>query len=59
MICVQICADITSHLIADEGWLSARTLAEGFKQTQSGPMIPKMGTSQVVDPNERVCGTRI
>ena len=30
MLCIQICADIASHLIADEGWPTASTLAEGF-----------------------------
>ena len=30
MLCVQICADIASHVIAGEGWPVARTLAEGF-----------------------------
>jgi len=30
MLAVQICADIASHVIADSGWPSARTLAEGF-----------------------------
>ena len=32
MLSVQICADIASHIIADEGWPSARTLAEAFDQ---------------------------
>lgn len=27
---VQICSDISSHLISDEGWPIVRTLAEGF-----------------------------
>lgn len=30
MLAVQTCADITSHIIADQGWPAARTLAEGF-----------------------------
>lgn len=30
MLAVQICADIASHVIADEGWPAARGLAEGF-----------------------------
>lgn len=30
MLCVQIAADIASHLIADEGWPLARTMGEGF-----------------------------
>jgi uncharacterized protein YutE (UPF0331/DUF86 family) len=32
MLSVQICADIASHIISDEGWPSARTLAEAFDQ---------------------------
>lgn len=34
MLCVQICADIASHLIADEGWAAASTLAEGFSRLE-------------------------
>jgi uncharacterized protein YutE (UPF0331/DUF86 family) len=30
MLSVQVCADIASHLIADEGWPAATSLAEGF-----------------------------
>jgi uncharacterized protein YutE (UPF0331/DUF86 family) len=30
MLAVQSCVDLASHLIADEGWLPAGTLAEGF-----------------------------
>lgn len=30
MLCVQICADIAGHLIADEGWAPASSLAQGF-----------------------------
>jgi uncharacterized protein YutE (UPF0331/DUF86 family) len=32
MLAVQICADIASHLIADEGWPAANTLADGFRR---------------------------
>jgi uncharacterized protein YutE (UPF0331/DUF86 family) len=35
MLCVQVCADIASHLIADAGWASARTLAEAFARFMS------------------------
>ena len=34
MLSVQICADIASHVIADEGWPVARTLAEGFTRLE-------------------------
>lgn len=30
MLCVQICADLASHLIADEGWPPAKNLAQSF-----------------------------
>lgn len=30
MLAIQICADVASHIIADEGWQSARTLRESF-----------------------------
>ena len=30
MLAVQSCADIASHLIADEGWVPAGTLADAF-----------------------------
>ena len=30
MLAVQVCADLASHVIADEGWPAARGLAEGF-----------------------------
>ena len=30
MLAVQVCADIASHLIADERWPAARSLAESF-----------------------------
>ena len=32
MLAVQVCADIASHLIADESWTAARTLAESFQR---------------------------
>ena len=31
MLCVQICSDIASHLIADEQWPVAKTLARRFQ----------------------------
>jgi uncharacterized protein YutE (UPF0331/DUF86 family) len=30
MLCVQTCADIASHVIADEGWPAAKNLAQSF-----------------------------
>jgi uncharacterized protein YutE (UPF0331/DUF86 family) len=32
MLAVQICSDIASHIIADQGWPVARSLAEGFER---------------------------
>lgn len=32
MLAVQICSDLASHIIADEGWPAARTIAEGFSR---------------------------
>jgi uncharacterized protein YutE (UPF0331/DUF86 family) len=32
MLCVQICADIASHVIADEGWPASSTLAGAFNR---------------------------
>ena len=39
MIAVQICADIASHLIADEGWPAAKTLGESFTRLQERQVI--------------------
>ena len=32
MLAVQTCADVASHLIADEGWPAAQSLADGFQR---------------------------
>lgn len=32
MLSVQTCADIASHILADEGWPAARSLAEAFQR---------------------------
>jgi len=34
MLCVQICADVASHVITDEGWPVAKSLADGFTRLQ-------------------------
>jgi uncharacterized protein YutE (UPF0331/DUF86 family) len=39
MLCVQICSDIASHLIADEGWASSQTLAQGFTRLHEHGVI--------------------
>ena len=39
MLAVQCCADIASHLIADEGWPAAGSLAEGFTRLEERGVI--------------------
>jgi uncharacterized protein YutE (UPF0331/DUF86 family) len=39
MLAVQSCADIASHLIADEGWPSASNLAGGFNRLRDEGVI--------------------
>lgn len=39
MLAVQVCSDIASHLIADEGWPAAQTLGEGFARLQEHRVI--------------------
>ncbi|HMR09597.1 MAG TPA: DUF86 domain-containing protein [Polyangiaceae bacterium] len=48
MLAVQTCADIAGHIIADEGWTAARTLAEGFR---------RLAEHAVIDPStsEALC----
>jgi uncharacterized protein YutE (UPF0331/DUF86 family) len=45
MLCVQICADIASHVIADEGWPVARSLAEGFTRLEERGVLSS-GTAE-------------
>jgi uncharacterized protein YutE (UPF0331/DUF86 family) len=39
MLAVQCCADIASHLIADEGWPVASSLADGFTRLEERGVI--------------------
>jgi uncharacterized protein YutE (UPF0331/DUF86 family) len=39
MLAVQACADIASHLIADEGWPAAQSLADGFQRLHERGVI--------------------
>jgi uncharacterized protein YutE (UPF0331/DUF86 family) len=39
MLAVQSCADIASHLIADEGWPTAVNLASGFNRLRDEGVI--------------------
>jgi uncharacterized protein YutE (UPF0331/DUF86 family) len=57
MLAVQTCADIASHLIADEGWPTAVTLAESFHRlsekgvistTSAGALARAVGLRNIV-----------
>lgn len=39
MLAVQACADVASHIVADEGWPLARSLAEGFDRLAERSVI--------------------
>lgn len=39
MLAVQICADIASHIVADEAWPPARSLAEGFDRLNEHDVV--------------------
>ncbi|MEM9457664.1 MAG: DUF86 domain-containing protein [Myxococcota bacterium] len=39
MLAVQSCSDIASHLIADEGWVSASSLAAAFNRIRDEGVI--------------------
>ena len=39
MLAVQTCADLASHLIADEGWPPAKNLAQSFTRLQQHGVI--------------------
>jgi uncharacterized protein YutE (UPF0331/DUF86 family) len=41
MLSVQVCADMASHLIADEGWPVATSLAEGFSRLEQFGVIAR------------------
>lgn len=45
MLAVQICADIASHIIADEGWPAARGLAESFTRLQTKAILSESTAS--------------
>jgi uncharacterized protein YutE (UPF0331/DUF86 family) len=45
MLAVQACADIASHLIADEGWPAAQSLAEGFQRLAEKGVISTASAS--------------
>jgi uncharacterized protein YutE (UPF0331/DUF86 family) len=39
MLAIQLCADIASHIVADEGWPVARTLGESFTRLAENRVI--------------------
>jgi uncharacterized protein YutE (UPF0331/DUF86 family) len=39
MLAVQTCADIASHVISDEGWPAARSLAEAFARLEEHAVL--------------------
>jgi uncharacterized protein YutE (UPF0331/DUF86 family) len=41
MLAVQTCADIAGHIIADEGWAAASSLAEGFGRLEERAVISR------------------
>jgi uncharacterized protein YutE (UPF0331/DUF86 family) len=54
MLAVQTCADITSHLISDEGWVPAGSLAVSFERVRDQGVI----SPAVCDALSRVVGLR-
>ena len=49
MLAVQACADMASHVIADEAWPPAASLADGFA---------RLGERGVISPSTRAALTR-
>ena len=45
MLCVQTALDISSHVIADEGWRPASTLAEAFERLLENGVITRPTSS--------------
>jgi uncharacterized protein YutE (UPF0331/DUF86 family) len=39
MLAVQTCSDIASHIIADEGWSTAQSLAAGFNRLRDQGVV--------------------
>jgi uncharacterized protein YutE (UPF0331/DUF86 family) len=54
MLAVQLCADIASHISADEGWLPAKSLAEGFTRLEQHGVI----NATLADNLRRAVGLR-
>lgn len=45
MLAIQSCADIASHIIADERWPAAKTLSEGFERLRDRGVISAATTA--------------
>lgn len=54
MLAVQVCTDIASHLIADEGWPPAKNLAEAFHRLHEHAVI----TGETAEALARATGLR-
>jgi uncharacterized protein YutE (UPF0331/DUF86 family) len=54
MLAVQLCADIASHIVSDEGLVPARSLAEGFGRLAEHGIL----TSQTAEQLKRAVGLR-
>lgn len=54
MLCVQSAADIASHVVADEGWRPAVTLAEAFERLRENGVI----TRPTADAMAKAAGLR-
>lgn len=39
MLAVQVCADIASHITADERWVPAKSLADGFSRLEEHAVV--------------------
>lgn len=54
MLAVQLCADIASHIVSDEGFVPARSLAEGFGRLAENAVL----TREVAEQLKRAVGLR-
>ncbi len=54
MLAVQTCADVASHVLSDEGWPTARTLADAFARLEEHGVLTA-GTAETL---ERAVGLR-
>jgi uncharacterized protein YutE (UPF0331/DUF86 family) len=54
MLAVQVCLDIASHLIADEGWPLATSLGEAFQRLGEHGVL----TAETVEAMRRAAGLR-